>query len=856
MNMKTVQRHGGNLAELARIAGCAADGITDFSISVNPLGAPDCMRNAAMREWDNIQRYPEPRAESLLAAASTCFGLPEKMLVAGNGANQLIHAIPLALKLRRAVIAAPAYGDYERACRNAGMEIINVVSAEENDFIPDVARLAEVPDESLIFIGNPGNPAGTYMEPQNIRKLALSRPNNIFVIDEAFADFSESDISILPDIPRNVIVLRSLTKFYAVAGLRIGLLAASEELVKKISPMIPDWSVNAMAIAAGVEALRNCAAFEAESRKVIAGLRARLAGQLSSIGLKVYPGAADYLLVRLPDAVPDFAEKLLKKYKMAVRDCSAFPGLDAHYFRIGLRAQDDNDRLAEAVADICMEGRGAFHIQSRCRKPALMLQGTSSDAGKSILTAALCRIMLQDGYSVAPFKAQNMSLNSYVTPDGGEIGRAQALQAEACRLDPDVRMNPILLKPSSDTGSQVVVLGKPEKNMRAREYHTAKTRYFDCVKQAYDALSDEHEIMLLEGAGSPGEINLKDSDIVNMNMARHAGSPVLIVGDIDRGGVYASFIGMNETFSGWERSLLHGFIVNKFRGDASLLSPAHDYVLQRTGKPVVGVVPYLKDLRLPAEDSMSLDFIHEMPKRDDALDVALITVDHISNFTDFAPLSHEPDIRLRHVRKPEELGSPDIIILPGSKNVMGDMESMRKSGLDKAICGCVANGAWLVGICGGLQFTGTDIHDPWKIESDGASVKGLGLLPVSTTLEKEKCLRRTESVWLGKNLSVSGYEIHHGASSSPDPRIISMTAPDGSPLGFASGRVWTTYLHGVFDNDVFRRGFIDMIRLSFGRSALGKIQVSYDMEPELNRLADTVRASLDMKKIYEIMGLG
>ncbi|MDD3119463.1 MAG: cobyric acid synthase, partial [Victivallales bacterium] len=517
----------------------------------------------------------------------------------------------------------------------------------------------------------------------------------------------------------------------------------------------------------------------------------------------------------------------------------------------------DNDRLAAALATIG-GGSGAttFHLPSPRRTPALMLQGTSSDAGKSILTAALGRIMLQDGYDVAPFKAQNMSLNSYVTPDGGEIGRAQALQAEACRLDPEVRMNPILLKPASDTGSQVVVLGRPEGNLRVREYYAAKQRLFERVNQAYDTLAAEHEVMLLEGAGSPGEINLKATDIVNMNMARHAAAPVLLVGDIDRGGVYASFLGMYETFERWERQWLRGFLVNKFRGDTSLLAPAHDYLLERTGKPVLGVVPFLPELRLPAEDSLSFDLIPTGKKDADALDTALIVVGHLANFTDFAPLELEPDVQIRHVRRAADLGTPDLIILPGSKNVVADMASLWQSRLAEAIIAQVKEGAWLVGICGGLQFSGEEIRDPRGVEAAaGENIRALGLLPLITELGAEKQLRQTRGIWTAKNLPVEGYEIHHGITSCRKPELIAIPGDHGYPLGFAAGRVWTTYLHGVFDRDRFRREFIDLIRVDRGRPPRGAIQATYELEPELNRLADHVRRHVDMAAIYRLMGL-
>jgi cobyric acid synthase CobQ len=566
---------------------------------------------------------------------------------------------------------------------------------------------------------------------------------------------------------------------------------------------------------------------------------------------------ANYLLVRRLHSCNDFYDRLLKEYHIAVRNCGNFRGLDENYFRIGLRTEEENDLLAAAVGnvlDVTVKPSG-FYLKKQRRKPSLMLQGTCSNAGKSILTAAFCRILLQDGYDVAPFKAQNMALNSYVTLDGCEMGRAQAVQAEACRLSPDVRMNPVLLKPSSDTGSQVIVLGKPVANMEARKYYTAKTILFDTVKSAYDSLEKDHEVIVLEGAGSPGEMNLKHADIVNMNMARYAESPVLLAGDIDRGGVYASFIGTVETFEPWERDLLKGFIVNKFRGDASLLTAAHDYVYNFTGKPVLGVVPYLKDLGLPEEDSVSFSFTRPCEKFAQTIDVALIALDHIANFTDFTPFEIEPDVNVRKVRKLSELGNPDLIILPGSKNVIGDMEVLRRNGLDTAIKDKVKGGAWLAGICGGLQLAGEIVEDPHGLESASKTTAGLGLLPLRTILEKEKILRLTKAVLTADNRQVSGYEIHHGITECGNEQLISMRTSTGEPVGFAAGKVWVTYLHGVFDDDLFRREFIDMIRSDRGLPPLHKVCAEYSTENALNRLADTVRGSVNLREIYKIMGL-
>jgi len=493
------------------------------------------------------------------------------------------------------------------------------------------------------------------------------------------------------------------------------------------------------------------------------------------------------------------------------------------------------------------------------RTPALMFQGTSSWAGKSILTAAFCRILLQDGRRVAPFKAQNMSLNSFVTLAGGEIGRAQALQAQACRLEPDVRMNPILLKPNSDTGTQVIVLGKPVGNMDVKQYIRFKAEAFKTVKRAYDQLASEYDVVVLEGAGSPAEINLKSHDIVNMAMARYAQAHVLIVGDIDRGGVFASFVGTFELLDTWERALTAGFIVNRFRGDASLLAEALDFTKRRTGRPVLGVVPYLTDLQLPEEDSATFkSSVREDDKLPaDGVKIAVIDLPHMSNFTDFDALRLEPDVALRFVRLSGELGVPDVLILPGSKNVPKDIAYLRAAGFEQKILKFAGNGKTeIVGICAGLQMLGQDIHDPHHIESARDKTPGLGVLPLSTTLCDSKTLTRVDGVHAPSGLPVRGYEIHHGQSKAagllPDIR-----RKDGEVIGFRNQArpVWGTYLHGIFDADEFRRWFVDRVRARKGLPPAGCVRARYDLEPALDRLADAVRKSVRMKAIYKMLGL-
>ena len=513
--------------------------------------------------------------------------------------------------------------------------------------------------------------------------------------------------------------------------------------------------------------------------------------------------------------------------------------------------------------------------RSGSRVPALMVQGTCSDAGKSLIAAALCRLLTRRGLRVAPFKAQNMALNSFVTLRGEEMGRAQALQAAACGLEPDARMNPVLLKPTSDHGSQVIVLGKPVGMMRVREYLAYKPAAWKAVRRAYAELAAGRDAMVLEGAGSPAEINLRPHDIVNMRMAGQAGAAVLLVADIDRGGAFAALAGTMSLLGRADRARVAGFALNRFRGDASLLAPAMEAVSRRTRRPFFGVIPMIPDLRLPEEDSVGFK-LGRTPglaggtadRASGMLDVALIDLPHISNATDCDALRAEPGLRLRVVRRPGELGAPALVILPGSRNSIEDMRFLRASGLAEALrahaLGCLAGGRGaVVGICGGLQLLGERIDDPLALEA-GGSVGGLGLLPLVTELAAAKTLRRTVGTALsslgGAPLPVAGYEIHHGRSvlSGGGAHVIMRDAAGGA-LGWGrvdaagSARVWGSYLHGVFDSDAFRHALLGRLRREAGLPAMDGI--AWELGPELDRVADVVAASLDMAAVESLLGL-
>ncbi|MHB8910416.1 MAG: cobyric acid synthase [Syntrophales bacterium] len=853
------ERHGGNITKLAAAAGRPAGEILDFSANINPLGPPEWLRPLISSRVSTLVHYPDPDCTDLVRAFAERFGLAADEILMGNGETELLYLLPRVLGKRRAVIPVPAYADYAAAAGQAGLTVKQISLREDRGFVPDLGEIeVALTGEELVILGRPNNPTGLLPDAGALREFALRQPETTFVIDEAFADFTAGEGLLDEARPANLVVLRSLTKFYAIPGLRLGAVVAPREIIRRLRGLAPPWSVNALAQAVGAAALGD-SEYAKESYRFVRERRAELTSELCTIpGLTVYPGEANFLLVRIDRGdldAPGLAKRLLAD-GIAVRVCDNFAGLDGRFFRVAVRTAAENGRLCHALR----EALGCAGRKAPRRTPVIMFQGTGSNAGKSILTAALCRILLQDGIRVAPFKAQNMSLNSFVTKGGGEMGRAQVVQAQACRIDPDVRMNPVLLKPNSDTGSQVIILGKPVGNRDFWEYTRDRTPPFTAAKESYDSLAAEYEAIVMEGAGSPGEVNLKKRDIVNMNMALYARAPVLIVGDIDRGGVYASFIGTMEVLSERERDLVKGFVLNRFRGREEFLADAHEYVLRHAGRPVIGVVPYLRDLGLPEEDSVSFKdgLIDGRPPAGEHVEVAVVDLPHISNFTDFDPLRIEPDVRLRVVRNPAELDTPDAVILPGSKNVIGDLAELEACGMAQKIRELARAGRTeIIGLCGGLQILGTQIADPFGIESGpGRSLPGLGLLPVRTQLAREKTLRRVSARHLESGCEVYGYEIHHGLTGGADP-VPLIRREDGEAIGFGAtnGCCWGTYLHGVFDADGFRRWFIDRLRLRRGLAPLGRIAAVYDLEPAFDRLADVVRKSVKMDEIYKIMGL-
>lgn len=479
----------------------------------------------------------------------------------------------------------------------------------------------------------------------------------------------------------------------------------------------------------------------------------------------------------------------------------------------------------------------------------IMIQGTMSNAGKSLLAAGLCRIFKQDGYKVAPFKSQNMALNSFITRDGSEMGRAQVVQAEAAGIAPDVRMNPILLKPTTDVGSQVIVNGEVQGNMRAMEYYRRKRDYIPAVLEAYNSLAAEYDIIVIEGAGSPAEINLKQEDIVNMGLAKLVDAPVLLVGDIDRGGVFAQLYGTVALLEPEERARVKGTVVNKFRGDRAILEPGIQILEQLCGVPVAGVVPYTH-VDIDDEDSLTERFQRNTARK--LVDIAAIRLPRISNFTDFGPFERYENVSLRYVDTVRDLHQPDMILLPGTKSTIADLKWLRQSGLEAAIQKAAAAGTLVFGVCGGYQMLGRRISDPEQVEAAGVTdILGLGLLEMDTVFRAEKVQTQTRGVFAGvegmlsglNGLSYTGYEIHMGRSQETAPALM------------GKGNVYGSYVHGIFDapgiTDSILQAVCRQKGIDFG--ALATFDVGEYKERQYDLLADAVRNGLDMDFVYRVL---
>jgi threonine-phosphate decarboxylase len=982
--------HGGDLWTAAETFGKSKDAFLDYSSNMNPLGPPAVVEQILRERWRDVAAYPDPAVRELRSQLAAKYKIPVESILVGNGAAELIDLAVRVLKPSVVALARPSFSEYEEAVEKIGGTVYEIPLHAENDFELQLSDVEQArPASDLLFLGSPNNPTGRLLSAA-VRGY-LAKAGKPVILDEAFVDFcpEEEQLTMIRTAAESnhLMVIRSMTKFYSIPGLRLGFIAAHPERIRQLQQQQVHWSVNIMAQLVGVGVMDD-PDYERRTHTWLAEERPWMNDKLKELGLHVTPSDTNYILFSLQGLglKAQDVQREMGQRGILIRDASRFAGLDAGYVRVAIRLREQNEQLIAALRDSfgallsseqaskqiskqtseqasqqAAEQAGA-HIgpksvsaraaaeskaiaqqfspirierekelqagyagaapetglqlgdtyttagptansnaqpvgHSKPLAPTLMVQGTSSDAGKSLITTAICRILLQDGRRIAPFKSQNMSLNSYVTLDGKEIGRAQGMQADACRIAATTDMNPILLKPKKDMVAQVVVHGKPYRDFDARTY---REKYLPeaekIVKDALKRLRETYEVVVIEGAGSPAEVNLKDRDIVNMRLAGWADAPVVLVADIDRGGVFASLLGTMEIFTPEERDRVKGFIINKFRGDVTLLKPGLDWLEERTGKPVLGVIPYLPDLELEDEDSASLDrklstgnlqgsrannqasgqvnsHSHinsafasaDHPK----LDIVVIRLPRLSNFTDIDPLLYEQDVNVRYVSSPGELGNPDAIIIPGSKNTVDDLLFLRETGLEQALLQYVQQGGHLVGICAGYQMLGERMLDPEQTESDRPETQGLGLLPIETTFAADKRTVRAQGTTrlfagLDEVLSVSGYEIHMGQSRflRPVSHPFQLQDDDGSlpphPDGAVTddGRVWGTYVHGILHNDAFRRAWLNDLRRSKGWEPKDvELHFQARREAAFDRLAEHVRRYLDMNRLYEMIGI-
>lgn len=493
----------------------------------------------------------------------------------------------------------------------------------------------------------------------------------------------------------------------------------------------------------------------------------------------------------------------------------------------------------------------------------IMIQGTGSGVGKSVVAAAFCRIFLQDGYKVAPFKSQNMALNSFITSEGAEIGRAQAMQAEACGIKPSADMNPVLIKPTSEREAQVILKGKPWKNMSAKQYHDFKPHIKNIVIDSFNRLKEKYEVIVIEGAGSPAEVNLKDNDIVNMSIAEITGSPVVLAGDIDKGGVFAWLWGTIDLLEENEKGRIKALLINKFRGDMDILRPGLEFLEQKTGKKILGVIPYFHDISLDEEDTVPAHKFKVISERKD-IKIEILYLPHTSNFTDFDALEREFDVSVKYidVRKNEGISDDvDVLIIPGSKSTISDILFLRERRYIDRIKKLAEEKKYIIGICGGYQMLGKKIQDSLQAESRVKQIEGIGLLDIETVFEADKITRQIKGMHLDSGISFEGYEIHMGRDVRTNSAVSAVfkARRDGEDAEFLDGAknenglIWGTYLHGVFDNSGLRRYFINQWRIKKGLLPQDKTVDTFSKDKEYDKLAELVRNNIDEDFLYHIL---
>ncbi|MFW6151366.1 MAG: cobyric acid synthase [Verrucomicrobiota bacterium] len=850
MSSKRNNVHGGDPAAVAERLGLKETGRIryDFSVNVNPLGPPPALDTVLSRAFDYADKYPPVYAEDAALALAEAHAVSPASVAVGNGSTEILSWILQALKPSRPAWVTPCYAGYREVCEATGLPG-REINATGKDLVLSFDRLKKS-DHDLVFLASPNNPTGTLLDPDKVLSAAREQPERWIVLDESFMDFTgDRSLSLIREgNPENIIVVKSLTKFFAIPGLRLGMLYCGPDIAAEIHRVRLPWSVNATAQAIAPFLYRD-QRYIAETREKTDLLRDYISGRINDIpGWRAKPSTANFILVKLPagKTAAGIQKELLEK-GILVRSCLDFKGLGESYIRLAVRPQNETDALIEALQPA---GR-----KTGAKTRAIMIAGTTSDSGKSVIAAALCRRLARQGVKVAPFKAQNMALNSGVTPAGGEMGRAQVVQAQACGIEPHTDMNPVLLKPAGENGSQVIVDGKPIGHFRAREYYGMKKEMKNAAHAAFDRLSGKYEMIVMEGAGSPAEINLMEEDFVNMSMAEYAGAKVILVADIDRGGVFASIFGTLRLLPQKYRKLIAGVIINRFRGDETLLEPGISEIEKLTGVPVLGVVPYIHDLQIEEEDSLGLN--KRKGRKDALIDIVVIRFPRISNYTDFMPLELTEGVSVRYVSDPDMIGKPDLIILPGTKNTRADLQAMHKAGTSEVILEVAKAGTPVFGICGGYQMLGRTVSDPSGVEDSAGQDPGLGLLDLDTVLESDKELARVtgkidmDLPFARAGTGFSGYEIHAGRSTmhSSAQSPLRLTLRRSQSVNEAAGHisenncVFGCYIHGLFESSQFTEQLLNWLcsRKDLTPPAWRTAEIN-----DFNMLADLLESKVDL----------
>lgn len=840
--------HGGRLKE-ARLR-FQRETFIDFSVNTNAFWKPPGLPGTASL-WDAASSYPEADPLQIAQLLSHLHDVPSVHILPTAGAIEALYLAARLFQGKSALLFSPCFADYERACNAAGVRVshANLLPAP-----PDLNTTGKlISKHDLVILGHPNNPTGRLFP--NLIEL-VQNPEHLqtaWIIDEAFIEFAQDHehASLLPKLSNlpNVIILRALTKSWSIPGLRIGFAATSNERwLEQLRALQAPWPISGISQAWAFDNLTKTHRHGMlESLKSLSSVRDLFSQSISSLpGLSTLRSDANFFLAHTATHKVSDIEEACGHQGLLVRRCTGFEGLDPErYLRIAVRTPDENTKLVEALSKATAFGPLIRPASKPKAMRSLSILGTSSNSGKSWVATAICALLRRNGLRVAPFKAQNMSNNSAVTPDGKEIGRAQAVQAEACGLEPSVEMNPILLKPSGGGGSQLIHLGIARGHIKAAEYYKQIDSLWPGVEACLSHWKSRCDVLVLEGAGSPVELNLLQRDLVNLRPVRHLDGKWLLVADIERGGVFAQAAGTWALLDPSDRARCAGLIVNKFRGDLSLFSDAEHYFKPHFGAPFLGTLPYAESLQPESEDSLSAAPVFKTTGHP----IHWIQFPHTSNSQDSHPWNLDEGIQTVWVTRPEEIADAKVIVLPGSKNTLADLAWLHSSGIASAILRAQCRGVLIIGICGGFQMLGHTLSDPHGLAGNRGEVAGLGLLPVDTWFESEKEVRAVKAVFEGE--CWPAYEIHMGKSRFTSETVPLLHVLDSGELrseGVRTSGVWGTYLHGLFESSALRKEIGNLA--GFGGHRVSSVPFRTQRETLYNGMADLLEAHLNLEDLW------